>query len=60
MQLGLDFTYFEDSLGHQVNGGTTVLGELDTVALGVLDFAPKFKYQFLKEKDFSIALSGSL
>ena len=60
LQLGLDFTYFEDSLGHQVNGGTTVLGELDTVALGVLDFAPKFKYQFLKEKDFSIALSGSL
>jgi hypothetical protein len=60
LQLGLDFSYFEDTLGHQVNGGTTVLGELDTVALGVLDFAPKFKYQFLKEKDFSIALSGSL
>lgn len=52
LQLGLDWVLFDDTLGEQINGGI-----LD---LGLMSFAPKFKYQFLKEEDFSFAVSGSL
>ena len=39
-------------MGEQINGGIP--------DLGLMSFAPKFKYQFLKEEDFSFAVSGSL
>jgi hypothetical protein len=51
-QLGLDWVLFDDPLAEQINGETT--------ELGLMIFAPKFKYQFLKENNFSIAVSGSL
>ena len=52
LQLGLDWVLFDDTLGEQINGGIP--------DLGLMSFAPKFKYQFLKEEDFSFAVSGSL
>ena len=52
LQLGLDWVLFDDTLGEQINGGIP--------NLGLMSFAPKFKYQFLKEEDFSFAVSGSL
>ena len=52
LQLGLDWVLFDDKLGEQING--------DIPNLGLMSFAPKFKYQFLKEEDFSFAVSGSL
>jgi hypothetical protein len=52
LQLGLDWVLFDDTLGEQINGGIP--------DLGLMSFAPKFKYQFLKEDDFSMAISGSL
>ena len=52
LQLGLDWVLFDDKLGEQINGNIP--------NLGLMSFAPKFKYQFLKEEDFSFAVSGSL
>jgi hypothetical protein len=52
LQLGLDWVLFDDKLGEQINGNIP--------NLGLMSFAPKFKYQFLKEEDFSMAISGSL
>jgi hypothetical protein len=52
LQLGLDWVLFDDKLGEQINGNIP--------NLGLTSFAPKFKYQFLKEEDFSFAVSGSL
>ena len=51
-QLGLDWALFDDTLGEKINGNVPYLN--------VMSFTPKFKYQFLKEWDFSLALSGSL
>jgi len=52
LQLGLDWVLFDDKLGEQINDGIP--------NLGLMSFAPKFKYQFLKTEDFSMAVSGSL
>lgn len=52
LQLGLDVTFFDDRLGESFVGGVPYLG--------FLVFAPQFKYRFLQEENYSLAVSGSL
>jgi hypothetical protein len=51
-QLGLAWVLFDDTLGQSFTNGVP--------DLGLLVFAPKFKYQFLKNANFSLAVAGSL
>jgi hypothetical protein len=51
-QLGLAWVFFDDPLGQSFQEGVP--------NLGLMVFAPKFKYQFLKEDNFSLAVAGSL
>lgn len=52
LQLGLDWVLFDDTLGQSFTNGVP--------DLGLTVFAPTFKYQFLHDKYFSLAVAGSL
>jgi hypothetical protein len=51
-QLGLAWVLFDDKLGQSFSEGIP--------NLGLMVFAPKFKYQFLKDNHFSLAIAGSI
>jgi hypothetical protein len=52
LQLGIDGTFFDDTLGEPFEDGVPFLS--------IINVAPKFKYQFLREEKLSLAVSGSL
>lgn len=52
LQLGLGVTFFDDRLGRSFQQGVPYLG--------ILNFAPNFKYRFLENEKFSLAVAGSL
>jgi hypothetical protein len=51
-QLGLAFMLFDDPLPGKINGQVT--------NLSFISYAPKFKYQFVNEPSYRLALTGSL
>jgi hypothetical protein len=53
LQLGLSFSFYDDPLSRRVQGLTTQ--DFSFVAI-----APNFKYQLLKQKHLSLAVSGSV
>ena len=52
LQMGMDWVLFDDNLGELINGGVPYLA--------IINFAPKFKYQLIKEEEFRLAVLGSL
>lgn len=53
LQLGLSFSFYDDPLGRRVQG-------LATQEFSFVDIAPNFKYQLLKQKHLTLAVSGSI
>ncbi|MGI0479429.1 hypothetical protein ACN4EE_01420 [Geminocystis sp. CENA526] len=51
-QIGAGLSFFDDVLGSRFNGKPT--------DFGFLSFAPNFKYQFINEPTYSVAVVGSL
>ncbi|MBW4552320.1 MAG: hypothetical protein KME35_14610 [Aphanocapsa sp. GSE-SYN-MK-11-07L] len=53
LQLGLSFSFYDDPLGRTVQG-------LTTQEFSFVGIAPNFKYQLLKQKHLTLAVSGSV
>ncbi len=51
-QIGAGLSFFDDTLGSRFNGKPT--------DFGFLSFAPNFKYQFINEPTYNVAVVGSL